>query len=123
MGRIARVARVKGDRIVSITMCDLDDADAAARVRGCDYWFEISGELGAELGEVRGLSVGDRVGFASGQMLPASLQASKAKLRTIQAVELDQFGQVKNFRTPVDVSAKAADKYEVAGKLIVDLGR
>ena len=41
MGRIAKIARVKAGKVVSITVCDIDQADEQARIRGVDSWFEI----------------------------------------------------------------------------------
>lgn len=81
MGRLAKIARLKNGKIVSITVCDIDQADEQAQIRGVDSWFEIDPKLGQEVEAIRTVEVGDAIALKAGAKTPAKAgQLAKASI-------------------------------------------
>jgi hypothetical protein len=96
MGRIAKIARVKAGKVVSITVCDIEQADEQARMRGVDSWFEIDPTLGTEVEQIRTLEVGDALVLKAGAKAPApGKQLAKTSIDKITKVDKVEIGQVE----------------------------
>ena len=96
MGRIAKIARVKAGKVVSITVCDIDQADEQARIRGVDSWFEIDPKLGTEVEQIRTLETGDALVLKAGAKAPApGKQLAKASIDKVTKAPKAEVGQVE----------------------------
>ena len=96
MGRLAKIARMKKGVIVSVSVCDIDQADEQARIRGVDSWFEIDPKLGTEVEAIRTLEIGDALVLKAGAKAPApGKQLAKASIDKVTKAPKAEVGQVE----------------------------
>ena len=92
MPRLAKIARVKDGKIVSITVCDLDQADEQCRIRGCDSWFEIGTEIGKETETIRTLETGDKLDLKPNPKLTGLALDKTAITKVTKAAQAAELG-------------------------------